>query len=271
MIPASELITRWGSFSNPDLELRYRRDQLHRDAELSALFLLVVVVFAMLLLKTDYGFFGLTRAFAAMIASRIVLVGALLTAAYALRRARAPWTYDRVLMAAVMMMVVYALVVSSMRPPSFLGYLPVGVILVASIYAAFPLPLALQSIPAVLLTAGIAACVRRSGLSGPSLSSSLTAFGLANVLGVLASIEFQKSKRKLFLAALRQSELRGDLEKALAEVRTLRGIIPICAHCKKIRDRIGEWHSVEEYVRIRTHAQFSHGVCPECETLHYAD
>jgi len=56
----------------------------------------------------------------------------------------------------------------------------------------------------------------------------------------------------------------GELQRSLAEVKTLRGIVPICASCKKIRDDHGYWSQVEVYVRDHTEAEFSHGVCPEC-------
>ena len=55
-----------------------------------------------------------------------------------------------------------------------------------------------------------------------------------------------------------------ELQKALDDVRTLRGIIPICANCKKIRDDQGYWNQVEAYVRDHTEAEFSHSICPEC-------
>ena len=54
------------------------------------------------------------------------------------------------------------------------------------------------------------------------------------------------------------------LEKAFAEIKQLRGIIPICASCKKIRDDEGYWHMVEAYIQDHSEAQFSHGICPEC-------
>ena len=56
----------------------------------------------------------------------------------------------------------------------------------------------------------------------------------------------------------------GELQRALAEIKTLRGIVPICASCKKIRDDHGYWSQVEVYVRDHTEAEFSHGICPEC-------
>jgi integral membrane sensor domain MASE1 len=58
--------------------------------------------------------------------------------------------------------------------------------------------------------------------------------------------------------------LLAELQTMLAEIRTLRGLIPICAWCKKIRDDQDFWHSVEDYVTSHTEARFSHGVCPEC-------
>lgn len=55
-----------------------------------------------------------------------------------------------------------------------------------------------------------------------------------------------------------------ELEEALSQVRTLRGLIPICAQCKKIRDDEGFYHSVEKYLSRHTDARFSHGLCPDC-------
>lgn len=55
-----------------------------------------------------------------------------------------------------------------------------------------------------------------------------------------------------------------ELRAALAEIRDLQGILPICASCKKVRDDTGYWEQVESYVSRHTGAQFSHGVCPDC-------
>ena len=62
-----------------------------------------------------------------------------------------------------------------------------------------------------------------------------------------------------------------ELGKALDEIKTLRGIVPICAHCKKIRDDKGFWQQVEVYVHRHTKAEFSHGICPECAKSLYPD
>jgi phosphoserine phosphatase RsbU/P len=62
-----------------------------------------------------------------------------------------------------------------------------------------------------------------------------------------------------------------ELQRVLEEVKSLRGILPICASCKKIRDDTGYWQQVEEYVRDHSEAQFSHGICPECMKELYPD
>jgi phosphoserine phosphatase RsbU/P len=60
------------------------------------------------------------------------------------------------------------------------------------------------------------------------------------------------------------SEVTTTLRAALEEVKTLRGLIPICAWCKQIRDVQGLWHEVEAYLREHTEADFTHGLCPAC-------
>lgn len=68
-----------------------------------------------------------------------------------------------------------------------------------------------------------------------------------------------------------RNELIAELQQALAQVRTLSGLLPICASCKKIRDEQGHWHQIEAYIREHSEAQFSHGICPECARELYPD
>jgi AmiR/NasT family two-component response regulator len=60
-----------------------------------------------------------------------------------------------------------------------------------------------------------------------------------------------------------------DLQQALAEVKTLTGLLPICSGCKKIRDDKGYWKQIEIYIMQHTDAKFTHGMCPECIEKYY--
>ena len=83
---------------------------------------------------------------------------------------------------------------------------------------------------------------------------------LATALGWFAFLRW----REAVFAWRRLERKNADLEQALAEVQKLEGIIPICAACKRVRDDQGYWHQVEQYIRERSEAEFSHGLCPEC-------
>lgn len=65
--------------------------------------------------------------------------------------------------------------------------------------------------------------------------------------------------------------MRAQAEKLEDQVRTLEGILPICSYCKKIRDERDDWKRLEEYIEDRSHAEFSHGICPECFAKHRPD
>jgi hypothetical protein len=64
---------------------------------------------------------------------------------------------------------------------------------------------------------------------------------------------------------------RDKLKSALAEIKTLHGIIPICSHCKQIRDDKGLWKQLEEYIHTHSDANFSHGICPDCMKKHHPE
>jgi len=61
-----------------------------------------------------------------------------------------------------------------------------------------------------------------------------------------------------------REELIARLQEALAQAKTLSGLLPICSSCKKIRDDRGYWNQIETYIRERSAAEFTHGICPDC-------
>ena len=74
---------------------------------------------------------------------------------------------------------------------------------------------------------------------------------------------------RVVVALLEQRKLSDTLAEALENVRTLSGLLPICAHCKAVRDDEGFWRRVEDYVTTHTGAEFTHSICPKCMRQHY--
>jgi two-component system cell cycle response regulator len=66
-------------------------------------------------------------------------------------------------------------------------------------------------------------------------------------------------------------KLNHDLQHALTEVKTLSGLLPICAHCKKIRDDKGYWNQIETYMAKRIDVEFTHGICPSCAKIFFPE
>lgn len=80
----------------------------------------------------------------------------------------------------------------------------------------------------------------------------------------------QEIERRKRVEAEKEVLIR-DLQRALSEVKTLRGFLPICASCKKVRDDAGYWQQIERYIQAHSEARFSHGLCPECATKLYPE
>ncbi|MDO9547807.1 MAG: GAF domain-containing protein [Candidatus Marinimicrobia bacterium] len=70
---------------------------------------------------------------------------------------------------------------------------------------------------------------------------------------------------------LEKENLLNELQEAYNKLKKLSGLIPICSHCKKIRDDSGYWNQVEKYITEHTDAVFSHGICPDCMRQHYPE
>ena len=141
---------------------------------------------------------------------------------------------------------------------------------------------------------GVLAYKKRSGLSVPACSPSEIWLGAplkskGVIIGVIAVQSYtdrdlydETDKDVLVSVAdqvalaieRKQSEenreaLIEELHRALEEVKTLQGILPICSKCKKIRDDRGYWNQIESYIQKHSDALFTHGICPECEEVLY--
>ncbi len=105
--------------------------------------------------------------------------------------------------------------------------------------------------------------------SGKKVPISLTVSPIKNLQGeIIGASTISRDISDLKQAAYERDQLIQRLSAAASQVRTLSGMLPICASCKRIRDDNGYWQQVETYISSHSDASFTHGVCPEC-TQHY--
>jgi len=82
------------------------------------------------------------------------------------------------------------------------------------------------------------------------------------------SIQYSIERNALLLE---KERLIAKQRELLAHIKILNGLLPICSHCKRIRDSHGQWHEVETFIQNRTNTTFTHGICPQCAAKHYPD
>lgn len=99
----------------------------------------------------------------------------------------------------------------------------------------------------------------------------LDKMSLLNSEMVNVARELQQKNRELNQRNREIEQKNLEIEAAYSRIRILSGIIPICMHCKKIRDDEGYWNMVEKYIAKYSEAEFSHGICPQCMQKYYAE
>ncbi|MCX7825805.1 MAG: hypothetical protein N2689_09635 [Verrucomicrobiae bacterium] len=146
----------------------------------------------------------------------------------------------------------------------------------ASFFAFYFIPVALVAWkcgggPAALLAVLAAEmwCLVNLSLSHHYSTKFFLVWNTAVLLASLFAVAYAITKISLLLRA--EQAAAEQLRQTLSEVKTLKGLLPICAHCKKVRNEKGYWQQVEIYIREHTGATFSHGICEECQRKHYPE
>jgi hypothetical protein len=98
--------------------------------------------------------------------------------------------------------------------------------------------------------------------------SALLALGLLGGTAAVALL-FQRAHMRRLRA--RERELAARVDESLAHIKVLRGLLPVCAWCRRVRDDAGYWTQMEAYVRDHSQAEFSHSLCPDCLKTHFPD
>jgi len=115
------------------------------------------------------------------------------------------------------------------------------------------------------LRGGVAVAVRMDAVPIPGALSAVHMKKIAAISWILGLVAVWWFARRTGRQIRAREELIDRLKRAMDEIQTLTGLLPICAWCKRVRDDQGYWTQVEQYVREHTSADFTHGICPDCE------
>ncbi|MCC6316897.1 MAG: hypothetical protein IT361_04320 [Gemmatimonadaceae bacterium] len=201
---------------------------------------------------------------------RLALVAALIAGAVLIPLSRTRRSYEARVLGVTLACVTCIVALNALRPLDAGVPLRTPLLWLFALYVGFPTRPSRQFVAPVALTAGLVAIPSfwSAGAQHDSVAGNVLILLTLNVLGMLLVRQRHRlAGREAAWEAASQRQVRE--ERAQRDLRTLKGIIPICAFCKMVHAEDGDWQQVEVYVRARSDAEFSHGVCPTCFSLHY--
>lgn len=190
-----------------------------------------------------------------------------------IRRSPSPVALDRVLFLLALAIVAFSACVAWLRPAT--NWMPLRTFVLISIgtFVIYPYLFRLQLIAWFAMLAVVASLVFGHYASMPDYDrlSALLNILIAGVLGMLVARNRAQLDRALDASLEREREVIAERERAMDSLHRLEGLIPICAYCHQVRTEAGVWERLDQYVRSRTDADFSHGMCPACAKEHFPD
>lgn len=203
---------------------------------------------------------------AVMWSVRALVLVALAFVWYLIGRTVTRGAFERLLFAAQLAGVVISIGTHFGRGADTLVVTRFELLCVVGYYVAMPMRTLFQVVPALTLTFASLGLVAfwHSGVTGPEFISHVVCFALANVLGVLLTTRRKAVEAEEDRAWRALVRARDHLQQTLAELRSLRGIVPICPQCHKVRGAKDAWLQLEAYVASRGDVEFSPILCPSC-------
>ena len=204
---------------------------------------------------------------------RVLMLAVIFYGIFGVMRARTPRAFEHSLLVTTGAGVLIELALRLLRPPDNITPVWLEIVLVLGCYAILPNRPAFQAIVAITLSVGTSLILvfYNVGISATDRVGIILTLVIANVVGFVASRERVSRQLREERAWRNERDAKLELQRAHSEIRVLRGLLPTCAHCRRVRTETGEWQAMERFVSEHSEAQFSHGFCPECLAQHYPD
>jgi len=258
---------REAGFASNDMEERFRSERLIEDSKTAKFLALMYALTPVVFLLMDWTLKGVTPTFLILLVPRSVMVLSTAALVRRLRHAITPSLFDRWLLGWFSLNLVMELYVHTTRPVSQTAL--TSLLVVWGLTLLLPMRFSYQAGAATVTTVAFSALIISKRPEAALLVPILFVLMLALAIGLVCSRQLHRVRRESFAAHLLESETVAKLKIALAGAKTLSGIWPICAGCKKIRGKDERWIALDQYISERSDVRFSHGLCPECSTELY--
>lgn len=262
----------FAELKDADEELEFQRHTLSVNRRFVYLGALIMSLSWLSFIQNDFIIYGNSLTAYLFLSLRLSLVGMGIAISLMVRRNEDVKQYEMLALAFWSVHLFFIFFGDAVRPGVPFLHIIVDLLALILSYIIIPYRLRLQVIPAFLFTSlSIARMVLLYEGVFLEQSGTIITFIMTNIIGMIMSWQRNADRRKRYLGVKRLKVTNQDLQNALSEIKTLQGIIPICARCKKIRDDQGYWNNLESYIQKHSDASFSHGMCTECSDELYGD
>lgn len=232
---------------------------LKSDRRLAGLGFAIMLLPAVAFVGTDFSYYEPgTVLFWARLGTRAALVVVAIVGLLFMRAVTSRASYGRSVVTVASALAACLFTLSLLRPAGSGLPLRSPLLAIPLLYFVVPNTFWRKITPPLVLSAGLVV-LRLTRLADADVADAVAdavALVVLNALGVAT--------------ALRRDRLDQAMRAVVGELHMLRGIIPICSYCKKVRSEVGDWQEIERYVDDRSDAAFSHGICPDCLPAAYA-
>jgi hypothetical protein len=193
--------------------------------------------------------------------------------AFGVARAKTTRAFELRLLLTTGAAVLVELALRLVRPAANMTAVWIEIVVIVACYTILPNRPAFQAIVAMTLTVGSSLILvfYNAGVPAPERAGIILTLLIANAVGLVASRERMARQGREEDAWRHERDAKLELQRAHSEIRILRGLLPVCAHCRKVRTETGTWENMERFVAEHSEAQFSHGFCPDCIAQHYPE
>ncbi len=253
-------------FESEATEHQYRQEYLASDKKKIYTVLILIAVFCLAFIFSDLRVQEAQKWLNQLLLGRIAAASLVPVCWLICHRSRNENLIDFTVLVTVILFNLFISIVNCTRPVDYYTYLFVDLLVIFVSFLYVPNRFLYQVLPVTLfmVTEIIVFFNFRTMPDAVSLFAMGVSFLVAVVIGLLAAHSRHISNRKMFLSWRAEKDLREKYEEALGKIKTLSGLLPICASCKKIRDDKGYWNHIEQYIREHSEAEFTHGLCPDC-------
>ena len=260
-------IGRWYRFDSPEVEAAYQDSEVRLDLERARYMIWLICLGAIIFLWQDFIIFGRSFKLFVSLGTRVAVLAYNGFALWSLRRPT-PERLEKWMIGLAAILSFLVLFGYNSRPLERMNH-SMNVLLVVAFAIVVPMRFSIQMFSSSILAVATYLLLLRKHPDSFIATGVLFVLTLALVLGYITSSSFHRVRRQRFAAHQSEIRLRRQLESAMAEIKTLQGLLPICAACKKIRQDDDSWKQIDEYIAEHTSTQFTHGICPDCRQRLY--